>query len=57
MKGVPQSVQRMAMGSIPGGDWKFFSSPLVQTGTGAYPASYAVGTGGRIKWSGCEAYN
>jgi hypothetical protein len=37
---------RMIEGSIPGGDWEFFFSPLVQTDCGAHPASYTVGTVG-----------
>jgi hypothetical protein len=33
-------------GSIPGGAEDFCSSPCVQTGSGAHPASYPIGTGG-----------
>jgi hypothetical protein len=33
-------------GSIPDRGRRFFSSPYVQTGSGAHPASYPMGTGG-----------
>jgi hypothetical protein len=35
-------------GSIPDRGREFFFSPCVQTGSGAYPASYPMGTGGPI---------
>jgi hypothetical protein len=33
-------------GSIPDRDRGFFSNPCIQTGSGAHPASYPMGTGG-----------
>jgi hypothetical protein len=37
-------------GSIPGRSWEFFSSPRVQTDSGAHPASCPRGTRGSFFW-------
>jgi hypothetical protein len=51
MSHVAQAVQCLTMGwttglRSPTGAGNFSSSPCVQTGSGAHPASYPMGTGG-----------
>jgi hypothetical protein len=55
--GIAQSVQRLATGwTTEGSDFEsrygqeFSLLSVVQTGSGARPASYAMGTGGYFHW-------
>jgi hypothetical protein len=43
--GIAKGYELDGQGSIPGKDKRFLPLHNVQTGSGAYPASYAMGTG------------